>query len=343
MNYPLVILHEDFPTIDLFAWQFYVGEKKSYNFKLTDITPDLLALKNREDCLRLTRKPLTFYQNQFNMAIWFATTGCGISVNDHLNHPEPLVRSLYRFHVYYQVCKIFKSLQIAIPGESNFNAVNNDMNMRKYKEMLSEFGLNDEYDFSTFSANEGWSSWSVPDYDPNITDPGYYITNSKINFMLMQVHENRTPPMFQADWDKGMANFKYKDTFIKWHVKQHKNIFSVVSQSNRRTYQDFMIMNSKHLTKVGIMWLNDSIRTYVYCVLSAQAETRTAIIGSFGTELDAQKQFIKLLEDSINQHADIPTSIARYQKALTDTHTRLDYVIAPGLYIIGSDMYLKWA
>jgi hypothetical protein len=39
------------------------------------------------------------------------------------------------------------------------------------------------------------------------------------------------------------------------------------------------------LTPVGIARLNDSIRTYVYCILGAQAEARTAIIGSFGTEL----------------------------------------------------------
>ncbi|WP_375664446.1 hypothetical protein, partial [Bartonella sp. CL50QHWL] len=60
-----------------------------------------------------------------------------------------------------------------------------------------------------------------------------------------------------------------------------------------------------------------------------------------GTELDAQKEFNKLLKDSINKHPDIPTSINRYQKAVSDTHTRLDFVIGPGLYIIGSNMVLE--
>jgi hypothetical protein len=39
--------------------------------------------------------------------------------------------------------------------------------------------------------------------------------------------------------------------------------------------------------------------------------------------------------------ADIPTSIARYQKAISDTHKRLDFVIASGLYTIGSNMIFK--
>ena len=341
INFPLLIEHESDIQINLFSFDVYVKENKSFKADLPNIAPNLLSLKTREDCLRLTRKPLTFYQNQFNMAVWFATTGCGISVNDHLNHKIPMIRSLYRFHTYYQIMKIFKNLQIPVPGDSSFSEFKNNMNVRKYNELLSEFGLKDEYDFSVFAANNGWSSWSVPDYDPNITDPGYYINDSKINFFLMQVHENRTPPMFQADWDNGMENFKYPDTFIKYHVNQHKNIINVMRQKPCQTYQQFMRLSSHSLTSPGIARLNDSIRTYVYCILGAQALTRTPITGSFGTELDAQKQFIKLLDDSVNQHADIPTSIARYQKSLSDTHKRLDYVIGPGLYIIPSDMVLN--
>ncbi|WP_375672995.1 hypothetical protein, partial [Bartonella sp. CL45QHWL] len=156
------------------------------------------------------------------MAIWFATTGCGISINDHLNNNNHLLSTIYRFHDYYQIMKIFKNLEIPTPGETNFNETNNSINRKKLGDLLSEFGLKDEYDFSVFENNGGWRSWSVPDYNPNITDPGYYINDSKINFFLMQVHENRMPPMFSKDWDAGMANFKYPDTFIKYHVKQHK-------------------------------------------------------------------------------------------------------------------------
>jgi hypothetical protein len=89
-----------------------------------------------------------------------------------------------------------------------------------------------------------------------------------------------------------------------------------------------MVSHSSSLTYQGTQRLNDSIRTYIYCILGAQAEARFLRIGSFGTELDAQKQFLNLLEDSINQHADIPTSISRYLMAISDTHKRLDYVIA---------------
>lgn len=340
MYYPIANQHKSKFTYDFFNLEVTVNTNNFFRLQETKITPGFLSLKNKKDCLRLEKNPLSFYQNQFNMAVWFATTGCGISIDDHLNHSDPLLRSIYRFHVYYQILKIMKNLEIPIPGESDFNETNNNINRRKLGGLLSEFGLKDEYDFSVFENNGGWRSWSVPDYNPNITDPGYYINDSKINFFLMQVHENRMPPMFSKDWDAGMANFKYPDIFIKDHVRRHKNVFDVITQNECQTYQQFMIFKSNGFSNPGIERLNDTIRTYVYCILGAQALTRTPIIGVPGTELDAQKEFNKLLKDSINQHPDIPTSIQRYQKAVSDTHTRLDYVIAPGLYVIGSNMVL---
>ena len=97
-------------------------------------------------------------------------------------------------------------------------------------------------------------------------------------------------------------------------------------------------------TRQGIERLNDSIRTYVYCVLGAQAQIRSPIIGNAGTIYDAQKQFIFDLEDCISgkgSSISIPDSIKRYQEAVNNTHSRLDYVIAPGLYMIPTDMVLK--
>ena len=351
-HYPLVIVHEQKFEINPEMFDVYVSENKFFTVKMPNITAGFLTLKTREDCLRLIKNPLSFYQNQFNMAVWFATTGCGISLKDHLDHPIPMVRSVYRFHLCYQIGKIFKQLQIPIPGEPLFNEINNDMNRRNLKELLSEFGLDDEYDFSVFW---GWNYWSVPDYDPNITDlndPNIMdqINKSKPNFLLMQAYENIEystmnwiePPMFKKDWDKGIENLilKHPNALIKSYFKKHENSFESISQSPCQTYQQFMIMNSKKLTRVGIQRLNDTIRTYVYCVLGAQAQTRSSIVGDSSTTLDVQKQFLNLLDDSINksQSLSLPEMIKRYDDAITHTHKRIDYAIGPDLYMIPSDL-----
>jgi hypothetical protein len=152
--YPLATKHLIDFSANFFKLDVYVKPDYFFKMRLPDITPNYLTLKNRKDCLRLIRNPLQFYQNQFNMAIWFTTTGCRISINDHLNHKIPLIRSIFRFHVYYQIRKIFKT-QIPLPGDPNFNEINNNINLTKYKELLSEFNFGDEYDFAVFVNNDG--------------------------------------------------------------------------------------------------------------------------------------------------------------------------------------------
>ena len=40
---------------------------------------------------------MQFSQNQINFAVWCATTGCGVSAQDHLAAPDPLMRILGSF------------------------------------------------------------------------------------------------------------------------------------------------------------------------------------------------------------------------------------------------------
>jgi hypothetical protein len=78
----------------------------------------------------------------------------------------------------------------------------------------------------------------------------------------------------------------------------------------------------------------------VLAVLDAQAQARAPILDS-GSSNDALYQFIQLIENSINLPSDIAASIQKYQDAVTVTHIQLNYVIAPGLYIIQENRWLQ--
>ena len=92
-------------------------------------------------------------------------------------------------------------------------------------------------------------------------------------------------------------------------------------------------------TQAGVERLNDSIRTYVWAILGAQAQTLSNILKT-GTGFDAQKQFLAYIEDAIISPVDIPSSIARYRKTLGYASTPLDFVCGIGLYLMLSDMAL---
>ena len=61
----------------------------------------------------------TIWQWQLNFAVFCASSAYGVSV-EHLNAKEPMIRSIYRFHVYCHIRRILKILEIPLPLSFNF-------------------------------------------------------------------------------------------------------------------------------------------------------------------------------------------------------------------------------
>ena len=101
-----------------------------------------------------------------------------------------------------------------------------------------------------------------------------------------------------------------------------------------------MLDKSAGFTQAGVVRLNDSIRTYVWALLGAQAQTRSPIIGK-GMAFDAQKQFVSNVEDAISSPVDLPSAIKRYQDVLQYAGTPVDFVFGQGLYMAPSDMLMR--
>ena len=64
------------------------------------------------------------YRSQLNFAMFCVTSALGISWQ-HLNHPNLLVRSVYRFHVYFHIRLILHELGIFLLHEDGFSKVKN--------------------------------------------------------------------------------------------------------------------------------------------------------------------------------------------------------------------------
>ena len=84
---------------------------------------------------------MQFWQNQLNFSVWCATTGCGVSKIDHLQHSDPMIRSVFRFHVYYQIRRILSEMACSLPFEESFNPLNNGINTFAYERICAEFGV----------------------------------------------------------------------------------------------------------------------------------------------------------------------------------------------------------
>ena len=85
----------------------------------------------------------TLWQSQLNFAVFCASSACGVSV-EHLNAKEPMIRSVYWFHVYYQIRRILNRLEIPLPYEKSFNKYNNLYNHEKFIKVCKEYGVSDK-------------------------------------------------------------------------------------------------------------------------------------------------------------------------------------------------------
>ena len=83
----------------------------------------------------------TVWQSQLNFVVFCASSACGVSV-ERLNAKEPMIRSIYCFHVYYHIRRILKILEIPLPYENSFNQYNNPYNHEKFIGICSEYGVN---------------------------------------------------------------------------------------------------------------------------------------------------------------------------------------------------------
>ena len=63
---------------------------------------------------------LTLWQSQLNFAVFCASSAYGVSI-EHMNAKKPMLRIIYRFHIYYHIRRILKRLEIPLPYKNSFN------------------------------------------------------------------------------------------------------------------------------------------------------------------------------------------------------------------------------
>ena len=85
----------------------------------------------------------TLWQTQLNFAVFCASSACGVSV-EHLNAKKPMIRSIYRFHVYYHIRRILKILEIPPPYENRLNQYNNLYNHEMFIKICGEYGVSND-------------------------------------------------------------------------------------------------------------------------------------------------------------------------------------------------------
>ena len=130
----------------------------------------------------------TIWQSQLNFAVFCASSAYGVSV-EHLNAKEPMIRSIYRFHVYYHIRRILKILEIPLPYENSFNQYNNSYNHEKFIGICSEYGVSNN--LTKWRNQKYFSTWQSRAWETG--KPGMsYINENSFSRWIIEKSEGLT-------------------------------------------------------------------------------------------------------------------------------------------------------
>ena len=145
------------------------------------------------------------WQSQLNFVVFCTSIACGVSV-EHLNAEEPMIRSIYQFHVYYQIRRILNRIEIPLPYENSFNKYNNPYNHEKFIKSCKEYGASDK--------NEGSDENKVSD-------------EKKDSFDLMKWRNQRYFSTWQSRaWETGRPGMSCINinSFSRWIIEKSYGI-----------------------------------------------------------------------------------------------------------------------
>ena len=206
----------------------------------------------------------------------------------------------------------------ALPDDPAFNQKDNPYDIASYKRICAEFGIDPSTDFRfTYGQNHGL---------------GY------VNIMYSD------GPFAHKQW-------QYPPADLSNHSSQRlagdsgattNNTIAFIGndQGAATQFEHFVPGQTSGLTLNGLGRINQSIMAFGYCILGAQANTRSSILGNLGTARNTQTDFLVLIEDSIKT-LNVSNGPVKYQDAIQATKVRLNLAVARGVLLLPSRMIIN--
>ena len=256
---------------------------------------------------------MRYWRQQLNFSVFCATQGWGISREIFAEglSLSPRIKAFYQFHVYFTVRRVLyepggiQSMS-ALPGDPTFNPLNNHYDVASYRRMCAEFGIDPSSDFRfTIGKNHGL---------------GRVNGEMQLDF--------KYPGWMKFSDERGDASKGNRVSYIR------------PDEVAATQYDWFAPKKSAGLTQAGLSRINQSIEAFVYCILGAQVNVRSSILGEGGSAKEAQTEFLTLMEDAIRQQ-DITKSVQRYQLAVDEAKVRLNLAVCPEAWLMSARMIIN--
>ena len=297
----------------------YHSQRESTVVRFRDVFENQqIKFRSASECRRWQAGPnWRYWPQQLNLATWCATGGCGVTVDWGEFPPE--VRSLLKFHVVFTIRRLLYEMGCALPDDTGFDQINNPHDLAVIERIKKDFNAPTDF------RNKRGSNGGLGDIHAQSFHSG---RKSKVVNLKSTTWSNSWPQNLLRFRDEGLSD---------------SNIERVIQYiMNPEPHQEgwFMLRESYGLTMAGKGRLNRSIEAFAYCVLGAQVNMRSSITGQSGSAQEVKQEIINLFEKAIIEE-ELSVSAQRYQTAIQSSRAKLEFALAPGLWLLPSDLEIN--
>ena len=227
--------------------EFFINVSPTENFKA--IFPDIfiyttIVFTSASQCRRwLSGSNFHYWPQQLNFAVWCATSGCGVSLNE--NYPKR-IQQFMQFHVYFTIRRILWELKIPLPKEKVFSQTSNNYDKNSFEKICKEFNLPPNPDFR-------WKSGS----------------NHGLGKVILRTYGNWR----EAAYETGLMYWPNTHNTPIFHDEHGigGQVGKIINEDHGdRQFEWFSPKKGIGLTLTGLGRLNRSIETFLYCIAGAE-------------------------------------------------------------------------
>ena len=159
------------------------------------------------------------------------------------------------------------------------------------------------------------------------------------HWSAIEKYPNKTLELRYTDLPKGWPQdkFKFRDEY------EPNGMYLIAYLKNDDSADQafwYLQENSYGLTTPGMGRLNRSIEAFVYCVLGAQVNMRSSIVGGGGIAQEVRQELTQLFEKAVIEE-DLSKSVQRYQEAIENSHVKLDFAVSPRVWLLPSNLEIN--
>ena len=119
----------------------------------------------------------------------------------------------------------------------------------------------------------------------------------------------------------------------------NRYIYRIAIERSGTDYRSFIAFESEGLTEIGQKLFQESLESFNYSVLGAEARTRWSIVGKGAKSSQTQDVFRKIVKDTIIQN-DTTVLISNMRASIQATNVVLNLAIVPNVILMPSNLVI---